>query len=214
MKRIVILFGAVVATVVVGACSSDSSDGSVGGTDRGNDTGSTVTSTTTVTIPADAAFNATDVAFAQGMIPHHEQAIEMADMAAEQASSSEVIALATQIKAAQGPETDQLTAWLAEWGQDGADGAMNMGGGSDTMMMDGMMSDSDMNMMSEASGARFDQMFVSMMLTHHRGAVAMAEQEIADGKYAPAITMARSIVDSQTAEIDQMNRLMSSLPAA
>lgn len=76
-----------------------------------------------------------------------------------------------------------------------------------------MMSDSDMQVMSEVSGAEFDQMFLSMMVTYHEGAVAMAQQEISDGKYAPAITMAQSIVDSQTTEIDQMKQLMNTLPA-
>lgn len=214
MKRILVLTGVVVAAVVLGACSSDSSDGSMAGMDMGNDTTSTTATSTAAEIPADAAFNAADVAFAQGMIPHHTQAIEMADMASEQASSPEVNELAAQIKAAQGPEIDQLTTWLEEWDQEVPDGSMNMGGGSDTMMMDGMMSESDMTMLSEASGAEFDQMFLSMMVIHHEGAVAMAQQEISDGKYEPAIEMAQTIVETQNAEIATMNQLMSSLPAS
>lgn len=102
MKRFVILCGAVAAVVVFAACSSESSAGSMNGMGHGNATESTVTSTTTDTIPKDAAFNSTDVAFAQAMIPHHTQAIEMADTAAEQASSPEMTALAAKIKSAQG----------------------------------------------------------------------------------------------------------------
>lgn len=214
MKRILVLTSVVVAAVVLGACSSDSSDGSMGGMDMGNDTTSTTATSTRAEIPADADFNAADVAFAQGMIPHHTQAIEMADMAADQASSAEVVALAAQIKAAQGPEIDQLTTWLEEWNQDVPDGSMNMDGGSGSMSMDGMMSDSDMTMLSDATGAAFDQMFLSMMVTHHQGAVTMAEQEISDGKYEPAIEMAQTIVETQNAEIDKMNQLMSTLPAS
>lgn len=214
MKRILVLTSVVVAAVVLGACSSDSSDGSMGGMDMGNDTTSTTATSTSAEIPADADFNAADVAFAQGMIPHHTQAIEMADMAADQASSAEVVTLAAQIKAAQGPEIDQLTTWLEEWNQDVPDGSMNMDGGSGSMSMDGMMSDSDMTMLSDATGAAFDQMFLSMMVTHHQGAVTMAEQEISDGKYEPAIEMAQTIVETQNAEIDKMIQLMSTLPAS
>ena len=66
--------------------------------------------------PATAQHNAADVAFAQSMIPHHRDAVAMADLAADRAQDPEVKALAEQIQAAQQPEIDQLTGFLSAWG--------------------------------------------------------------------------------------------------
>jgi uncharacterized protein (DUF305 family) len=167
-----------------------------------------MTTVTAAAIPADAEFNATDVAFAQGMIPHHAQAIEMADMAIAQAESAEVIDLAERIRAAQDPEIEQLTTWLEDWGQDVPDREMSMDHDMGDMSMDGMMTQDQMDEMAAASGAEFDQMFLEMMIVHHEGAVSMAEDEVANGKYEQAIAMAQSIIDGQSAEIDEMDQLL------
>ena len=101
-----IALGLVLVTAVgLGACSSDHS-GMSG-----------MSSSTTIAIPADAKFNATDVGFAQGMIPHHAQAIEMADLALTNTTNPDVLVLANQIKAAQSPEIEKLSGWLRDWGQ-------------------------------------------------------------------------------------------------
>ena len=121
-----------------------------------------------------------DITFAQLMIPHHEQAVQMADMALQQATSPEVTDLATQIKAAQDPEIQQMRGWLQQWGapeqMDGVDGMdhgdMDMGG----QTAGGMMSDEDMGALMDASGADFDRMWLTMMIAHHEGAIEMAEQ--------------------------------------
>lgn len=154
----------------------------------------------------DGAFNDADVTFAQGMIPHHEQAIEMAQMAQERAADPRVLDLASRIQAAQQPEIETLAGWLAEWGEE--DGGMDHSG------MDhggGMMSEEDMSALMAASGAEFDRLFLEQMIEHHTGAVDMAMTEIAEGKNADALAMAGTIRDTQNAEIAEMTQLLDEL---
>ncbi|MDP1877475.1 MAG: DUF305 domain-containing protein [Actinomycetota bacterium] len=150
-----------------------------------------------------------DVAFAQLMIPHHAQAVEMADLALQQGTSPDVLSLAGQIKAAQDPEIQQMRGWLAAWGapeqMDGGDhGDMDMGG----MSASGMMTDEDMNSLMNASGEEFDRMWLQMMITHHQGAIQMAEQVIADSTNTDVTALANAVVAGQTAEIDAMQQLL------
>ena len=164
-------------------------------------------------IPADAPFNTADVEFARSMIPHHAQAIQMAEMALSQTSSAQIKDLAARIKSAQDPEIQTMRAWLTQWGQTVPDTGMSMDGGMGGMSTDGMMSGSDMKKLQSGMGAEFDQMFLSMMVIHHEGAVRMAETELTDGKFAPAKELATSVIDAQNAEIKEMQQLETSLPA-
>jgi uncharacterized protein (DUF305 family) len=162
--------------------------------------------TTDAAPPADASFNAADVEFVQSMIPHHEQAVMMATMAESAASDPKVKALAADIKAAQAPEIAQMRTWLAEWDVEELDagGHMSMGHGSGGMNMPGMMSDDQMNDLEETSGASFDEMFLTMMIEHHEGAIEMAETVKADGKDPEVADLASAIIDAQAAEIAEM----------
>ena len=151
-----------------------------------------------------AAFNDADVTFAQGMIPHHQQAIEMAQMAESRAEDSRVLDLASRIEAAQQPEIDTLTGWLEEWGaEDSGMEGMDHGGG--------MMSEEDMSALMAASGAEFDRLFLEQMIEHHTGAVEMAVTESAEGQNTDAIAMAGTIRDTQNAEIAEMRQLLPEL---
>ncbi|HEY0692022.1 MAG TPA: DUF305 domain-containing protein [Kribbella sp.] len=153
------------------------------------------------TAPAIAGHNAQDVRFAQMMIPHHRQAIVMAQQAATKASSPQVKELARQIAQAQGPQIQTMTGWLKVWGaSQPAEGGMHMG--------DGMMSAEDMKKLDTLSGKAFDQTFLQMMIKHHQGAIAMAETEQVRGSAAEAKAMAGSIVTSQSAEITTMRKLL------
>ena len=155
-------------------------------------------------------FNDADVTFAQSMIPHHEQAVMMAQMAKTHAQSPEVKDLAAKIEAAQGPEIDAMSGWLKAWGQKESSGN-GMGGmdqGSDGMP--GMMSDDDMMSLDSANGAGFDRMFLTMMITHHEGAIEMAKAQQADGKNGDAVALAKKIEADQTSEITQMKDLLKS----
>ncbi|TFD69730.1 DUF305 domain-containing protein [Cryobacterium ruanii] len=156
-----------------------------------------------------AAFNSADVTFAQMMIPHHEQAVQMSDdLLAKDGIDQSVIDVATEIKAAQEPEITQLRDWLTAWGEDdnSMSGMGGMGGGSD-----GMMSDDDMMALQNSSGAEASTLFLEQMTVHHKGAIAMAQLEIDDGENADAQAMAANIVKTQTAEISVMAELLTSL---
>lgn len=211
--------------VVAGACSSGDHDGMDRGAD-GNMSESSMPhdgmggpmgsagpggSTSTISVPADAEFNATDVAFAQGMIPHHGQAVRMADMALDISTNPAIRALAEKIKAAQDPEIATMEGWLKTWGQPVPARNQPMDHASDGMggmMMSGMMSEADMARMGNASGTDFDRMFLEMMVRHHEGAIQMAEHQLAAGKYQPTKDLAQVIITAQKAEIDEMNALL------
>lgn len=179
--------------------------------------GSGTTSTTTTPPAAGSTANAVgdtaDVSFAQLMIPHHQQAVAMADLALKYGSSAEVKKLAAQIEKAQGPEIAQMSGWLQAWGapltmpsstsSDGMAG-MDMGGAS----ADGMMSTKDMDALAMARGAEFDRMWLQMMIAHHQGAITMANQVLATTKNAEVTQLAKAIVTGQTAEIDTMKKLL------
>lgn len=211
-----------VAGLTLGACSSSNDHDGMNGSDTSMDgMGSMGTdkrrgSTTTLDIPDGAEFNATDVAFAQGMIPHHGQAVQMAGMALDVSTNPEVTALAKQIKAAQSPEIEQMTTWLTDWDQTVPDPNAVMDhnmDGAGGMMMSGMMSAADMARIGNATGTDFDRMFLEMMVLHHEGAIEMAEQELADGKYRATKDLARAVITGQQAEIEEMNALIADLPA-
>ncbi len=144
------------------------------------------------------------------MIAHHSQAIEMADLAPSRASSSEVRTLAAKIKAAQGPEIAEMTGWLKSWGQPtAASSSHTMAGGMQIPNdMPGMMSDADMSMLGSAKGTDFDRQFLTMMISHHEGAITMANTERSDGSYGPAKTLASAIITSQSAEIGEMKSML------
>lgn len=147
-----------------------------------------------------------DVAFATGMVPHHRQAVEMSDLLlAKTGVDDEVRALATTIKGEQAPEIEQMTGWLKDWGAPAPAGMDPMGG-----MGDGMMSAAEMDALTKAEGRDAQTRFLTGMVKHHRGAVAMAQTEIAAGRDDDAKTLAKKIVSSQQAEIDQMTRLLAS----
>ena len=158
-----------------------------------------------------SAHNDADVTFVQGMIPHHEGALFMAQLADGRAGDPRVSDLADRIEAAQGPEIETMTGWLEEWGEplpEEDSGGMDHGSGD--MDTEGM-TEQDMTELDSASGAEFDRLFLEMMIQHHRGAVEMAETEITDGSNADGVQLARDIVESQTAEIAEMESLLAEL---
>lgn len=154
-----------------------------------------------------AAFNDSDVAFAQGMIPHHAQAVDMADLAEDRAADPEVRDLAERIRAAQQPEIDLMEGWLDDWGH-----PMDFGYNMDMEGMDmgdmGMASEEDMDRLESASGAEFDRLFLTSMREHHLGAVAMAEEELRSGESPEAKELAQEIIDTQRAEIEEIDTLL------
>lgn len=157
-----------------------------------------------------SAFNDADVTFAQQMIPHHEQAVEMAQMAQGRASSEEVLSLAGDIEAAQGPEIDTLRGWLETWGEEVPASGMEHGdmGHDSGGTMSGMMDEEQMSDLMAASGGDWDQLFLEMMTEHHEGAIEMAEVEVDQGENPDAVALAEKIISDQQAEITQMQQLL------
>ncbi|MCF8606977.1 DUF305 domain-containing protein [Gordonia sp. HY442] len=188
---------AVTAIAVLGACS-DSDDA----TNEGHG------STASMSMPASsgtqdqAAHNDADVMFAQMMIPHHRQAVQMSDiLLAKDGVPDDVRELAESIKSAQAPEIQQLTGWLGAWG---APVEADMGGHH----MDGMVSDADLAKLKSAPGEDAAHLYLQQMIGHHEGAVKMAQTEIDDGQNPDAVAMARSIVDTQNKEIHSMKDML------
>ena len=217
-KLMMLSAGAVVAAALVAGCSNQSTDGAVEAT--------TATSATAASpqAPGEAgasAHNDADVMFAQHMIPHHQQAVEMSDvLLAKQGIDARVTELATQIKGAQAPEIAQMQGWLTQWGNPpmppmpqqghGDMGHGNMGQG-DMPAMQGMVSEADMTALRNAQGAEAAKLYLTHMIAHHEGAITMAQDEIKNGQYPAAVEMARTIVKTQQQEIDTMREILGSL---
>lgn len=184
--------------------------GSEGGSGHGSGTDSSAmdhqaSDTTAAGGVAIQAFNDADVLFAQGMIPHHEQAIEMADIALDPTTSAgdAVRALATRIKAAQDPEVEQMTALLTTWGK-----PLTMDMSAPAMAaMEGMMSPEAMESLDALTGPAFDAAWATMMIEHHRGAISMAEVVTSSGTSPEIRTLAEAIIAAQRAEIAEMEPL-------
>ncbi|SDH21864.1 DUF305 domain-containing protein [Microbacterium pygmaeum] len=192
---------ALATALTLAGCAGNTADS---GSMPGMDHGSSSSASPSVVM---AEFNDADVMFAQMMIPHHQQAVEMADMIlAKDGIDAGVITLAEQIKAAQQPEIEQLQGWLDEWGADSDMGGM---GGMDHG--DGMMSDEDMKTLDAATGTEASRLFLEEMTMHHEGAITMAQNEVDNGQNTDAIGMAQTIIDTQTAEIATMQELLGQL---
>ena len=181
------------ATLLFGACGSH---------DMGSmDTGTMDTGDST---PESADFNDADVIFAQTMIPHHQQAIEMSDIALDPNSgaSAAIVALATQIKGAQDPEISQMKNLLTTWGK-----SMEMGSMDHSSMMGGMLSLEEIDTLGQLKGAEFDKAWAKGMIAHHEGAIAMANDVLANGKNSEILALANAVVSGQSAEIKTLKPL-------
>lgn len=203
MTRTTARFGRLAAALITGTLA-------LAGCSDATSTGSTTTGSDTSAGASGERANDADVAFVQGMLPHHQGAIEMAQLADGRSADPRVLDLADRIEAEQQPEIETLTGWLAEWGVEaGATDASTGHGGMDHG--GGTVSEQDTAALEDATGTEFDRLFLEQMIEHHRGAVGMAETEIADGQDADAIALAESIRDGQTAEIAEMQQLLDEL---
>lgn len=200
-RRLAAAAAVLTLTVTLTACAT-SDAGGVLSPDRATTVSSQAASTTR---------NAADAQFAQMMIVHHEGAIEMAELAIDAASTDEVKALGERIAAAQQPEIDQMTAWLRAWGERGPPDMSHAGMDHRGMDMDGMDQAGAMTDLERQSGAGFDRRFLELMIAHHAGAIEMSEAELARGRNADALALARTIIDAQTAEIAEMTNLLGGL---
>jgi uncharacterized protein (DUF305 family) len=189
--RVAAAVAAFAIAALVGACSSSPSDQHAGHS-----------GTSTAAQPAD--HNSDDVAFARNMIPHHQQAIGMAQMVPTNTTNPDVNALAQQIITTQQPEIQAFNVWLMQWGEDQG----NAHGGHVATGVNGMVDQGTMDKLQTLNGPDFDKLWLQAMISHHQGAIDMAQQEIAHGQNPDVIYLAKSIITAQQAEIGKMRQLL------
>ncbi len=198
-----------VVGLTTAACGSDSIRGALGQNDHDMGAMGQDGATEMMGTGRDA-----DVMFVQQMIPHHQQAVVMADLALDPThqASPAVQELARGIKAAQTTEIADMQSWLKEWGVDDTSGDMGMDHGDmgdESMGMGmGMMSDAEMTKLESAQGADFDRLWLEGMVVHHNGALTMAAGMGGSGDDARVQTLITNIEQSQTAEIAEMRKLL------
>ena len=148
---------------------------------------------------ATGAYSDNELMFASMMIPHHTQAVTMSELALSNSTNPEVLALATAIRGAQGPEISQMQSWLDQSDYSGTHaGHMDMGG---------MMSDEELAELSTAKGSTFDRLFLEGMIAHHEGAIDMLSM-IKNSTNSEVKKLSADILTSQSAEIEAMKALL------
>ena len=205
MTNVKLLASTVVLTAALAGCSSGSDNQGMPGTGSAPASSSASASPAAggVGTPAAGPHNQADIDFASTMIPHHQQAIEMSDMLlAKQGIDAKVVDLATQIEATQTPEITRMSGWLAGWGQNPSPSAMA------GMDHGGTMTQDDMDALDKATANDATRLFLTGMITHHQGAVTMAQTELASGQNPDARQLAQKIITTQQTEITQMNQLL------
>ena len=142
-----------------------------------------------------------DAMFLQMMIPHHEQAVDMSDLALSTSKDADILKLAKQIKEAQAPEIIKMQGWLTDAGLS-EDPGHSMGDG-----MGGMLSDSELSALKGSTGKAFDRLFLTGMIAHHEGAIHMVMM-IENSPNSEIKNLGQAIVKSQSAEINLMKELL------
>jgi len=173
---------ALVAAILLAACNQ-------GGDEQGS-------------APGTAAPNDADVTFTQTMIPHHQQAIEMAKLVDAHTKGPQLRTLADAIATSQGQEITRMRGWLQAWGKPAAPEGVDHG----AMQMPGMMSEADLRQLRLSKDEEFDLAFLDMMTAHHQGALEMADTELRDGALPEVKGLAQQIIDAQQGEIGQFNQ--------
>lgn len=167
-----------------------------------------ITAVATVTAVAAAcgsgSLNDADIEFLEGMIPHHEQAVEMAELVGDATDRTELLELADDIVATQSEEIALMSGLLEDAGVDSTDTGMAGMDNGNAPMTDGMMTGQDMTALRGMSGVDFDIMFAEAMIAHHQGAISAAETVLTEGSDPEVARLAQAVIDAQTAEIDQL----------
>ncbi len=184
---------ATAATLALTGCTIN-----IGGTDSADNSGM-MGNGGMMNNQSDSAYSGADIMFAQMMIPHHQQAVDMGTLAETRALSPEVKKLAAEIKAEQAPEINQMEAWLED-----AKASHDMG---HDMGMGGMLSETEMTALKNAKGAAFDRLYLEGMIEHHKGAIHMA-QMIVDSNNSEVAELGQAIIESQTKQIAYMESLL------
>jgi uncharacterized protein (DUF305 family) len=147
-----------------------------------------------------ATYTGADVMFLQMMIPHHQQAIDISNIALKTSKDSELLALAKTIRDAQSSEIIQMQAWLKD-----ANTTPGMGHSMDSM--GGMLDDAELSALSAATGKTFDALWLKGMIGHHDGAIHMTTM-IRDASNPDIKSFGENVVKDQSAQIVQMNAML------
>ena len=172
-------------------------------------------------------FSEDDVAFMTNMIPHHTQAVELANLVEGRTNTPDLVEISGRIKASQADEIEFMRNWLKERGQSapgatGGHGAHAGHGGAGHVMTEemmlrmGMASQDQLAQLAAAKGTAFDKLFYELMIRHHEGAVTMVEDlhDLPGSAYDPVLfEFTNDIVSDQTKEIERMNGLLTGLSA-
>lgn len=230
------------SSFVLASCQEQVTPSDVESSDTSPETVATtaVTSTTPIVLPgapgqssqtlnaadaikvADNSYSPDDVLFMQNMIPHHAQAVEMANLVEERTNRSEIVDIASRIKASQADEIKFMEDWLTERGEPfmakaGSYGSAHEGHGDGNSAhhdMEGMATPAQMEQLANSEGTDFDSLFLTLMITHHDGALTMVETltDQPGSAYDPVLyDFTNDIVNDQTSEIEQMSAILRSL---
>jgi len=164
---------------------------------------------------ASSSYSPADTLFMQDMIPHHNQAVQMAELVAEHTNLEELVDVAGRINASQADEIEFMQGWLRERSERVPDPTAHSAMHT-THKMAGMASPEQMAELAASKGTAFDKLFLSLMITHHEGAVKMVEELMEQPGSAfdtQLFKFTSDITNDQVAEIGRMNALLVSLSA-
>jgi uncharacterized protein (DUF305 family) len=209
--RVLTAVAAAAAVLALGGCESGTPDANAATDDRPSvvapgkpgEAAETLSAEEAEKAVGDDTPNSADFGYAQRMIEHHKQALEMSGLAAERAGSGKVKRLADRIAAAQGPEIKAMEGWLEQHGGP-REHAGHHDGAQDHGTMPGMASAKQLAELREARGRAFDELFLKLMVTHHQGAVTMATEVLSEGNNVLVEEMANDVIAQQTSEINRM----------
>ncbi|HEV7364654.1 MAG TPA: DUF305 domain-containing protein [Gemmatimonadales bacterium] len=167
-------------------------------------------------------YTAADVDFMSHMIGHHAQALVMAGWAPSHGANPSVQILAERIINAQQDEIATMQQWLRDRGKPVPEARptgtkMMMNGVEHEMLMPGMLTEEQMKQLDQARGPEFDRRFLTFMIQHHRGAVAMVQSLFGTNAAAQDETVFKFANDAsvdQSTEIARMERMLAALPAS
>ncbi|MFJ4922983.1 DUF305 domain-containing protein [Streptomyces sp. NPDC088725] len=208
--RAVVATATVAAVLALGACESGdagavrTTSGGVSGVvapGKPGEPARTLSPEEAVKAAPDNTPNSADITYAQMMITHHGQALELTALAPDRAASEAVKRLAERITATQKPEIGAMEAWLK------SNGSPKNQQGHDHGMMPGMATAGELAHLRAAKGADFDALFLELMIAHHQGAITMATDVLSEGNNVQIEEMATDVIAQQTAEMSRMRSM-------
>jgi uncharacterized protein (DUF305 family) len=169
------------------------------------------------------AANSVDAGFAWDMSRHHLQGVEMANLAPGRSQDPVIRSLAFDISATQTNQVGRMQGWLSLWGlsntssrppmewMDGVVSGHSMDGmdmSTPGALMPGMATEQELDHLRSLSGTAFDVEFLRLMIRHHQGGLKMAQYAEKHAQLAPVRLLARSMAETQTAEVGTMAQLL------